>query len=98
MTLLARDPPISYIEATVHMMNRVVLTYVIVHYGCLVFTFCQSLYSPMPDKYRSGCSMPSIGLSTGSPMMEVEKGPKELKGFTVPEKEKQYELSSIPRD
>uniref|UniRef100_A0A0V1K250 Uncharacterized protein n=1 Tax=Trichinella nativa TaxID=6335 RepID=A0A0V1K250_9BILA len=27
---------------------------------------------------------PSIGLSTGSPMEELEKGPKELKGFTTP--------------
>jgi hypothetical protein len=33
---------------------------------------------PMPDKYRNGCLQPSIGLSTGSPMKELEKGPKEL--------------------
>jgi hypothetical protein len=26
---------------------------------------------PVPDKYRSGCSQPSIGLSTGSPMEEL---------------------------
>jgi hypothetical protein len=38
----------------------------------------------MPDKYRSGCSQPSIGLSTGSPVKELEKGPKELKGFYSP--------------
>jgi hypothetical protein len=37
-----------------------------------------------PEKYRSGCSEPSIGLSTGSPMKELEKGPKELKGFVAP--------------
>jgi hypothetical protein len=32
-------------------------------------------------KYRGGCSQTTIGLSTGSPMEELEKGPKELKGF-----------------
>jgi hypothetical protein len=35
----------------------------------------------MPGKYRSGCSQPSIGLSTGSPMKKLEKVPKELKRF-----------------
>jgi hypothetical protein len=39
---------------------------------------------PVPDKYRSGCLQPTIGLSTGSPMKELEKGPKELKGFAAP--------------
>jgi hypothetical protein len=39
---------------------------------------------PVPDKYRSGFSQPSIGLSTRSPMKELEKGPKELKGFAAP--------------
>jgi hypothetical protein len=39
---------------------------------------------PVPDKYRGGCSQPFIGLSTGSPMEEIEKGPKELKGFAAP--------------
>ena len=39
---------------------------------------------PVPDKYRSKGSQPSIGLSTGSPMEELEKGPKELKGFATP--------------
>jgi hypothetical protein len=37
---------------------------------------------PVPDK--SGCSQPSIGLSTGSPMKKLEKVPKELKGFAAP--------------
>jgi hypothetical protein len=46
---------------------------------------------PDPDKYRGGCSQPTIGLSTGSPMRELEKGPKELK------EEQQYELTSTPR-
>jgi hypothetical protein len=36
---------------------------------------------PVPDKYRSGCSQQTIGLSTGSPMKELEKEPKELKEF-----------------
>ena len=39
---------------------------------------------PVPDKYRSGCSQSSIGLSTGSPMKELEKGLKELEGFLIP--------------
>jgi hypothetical protein len=36
------------------------------------------------DKYRSEGSQPSIRLSIGSPMEEVEKGPKKLKGFSAP--------------
>jgi hypothetical protein len=39
---------------------------------------------PVPDKYRSGCLQPSIGWSTGSPMKELEKEPKELKVFATP--------------
>jgi hypothetical protein len=39
---------------------------------------------PEPDKYRSGCSQPSIGLNIGSPMKDLENGPKELKGFAAP--------------
>jgi hypothetical protein len=39
---------------------------------------------PVSGKYRSGSSQPSIGLRTGSPMKELEKGPKELKGFAAP--------------
>jgi hypothetical protein len=35
----------------------------------------------VPEKYRRRCSKPSIVLSTGSPMKELEKGPKELKGL-----------------
>jgi hypothetical protein len=38
----------------------------------------------VPKKYRSGCSQPSIVLSTGSPMEELENRHKELKGFEVP--------------
>jgi hypothetical protein len=39
---------------------------------------------PVPDKYRGGSSQPIIGLSTGSPMRELEKGPKEMKGLAAP--------------
>ena len=39
---------------------------------------------PEPDKYRGGCSQPSIELIMGSPMKELEKGPKKLKGFATP--------------
>jgi hypothetical protein len=34
---------------------------------------------PEPDKYRGRCLQPNIGLSTGSPMEDVEKGLKEMK-------------------
>ena len=43
---------------------------------------CEAM--PMPGKYRSGCSQPSTGRSTGSPMKELEKVPKELKEFAAP--------------
>jgi hypothetical protein len=39
---------------------------------------------PVPGKYRSGCSQSSIGQSTESPMKELEKVPKELKGSEAP--------------
>ena len=39
---------------------------------------------PVPDKYGGGCSQPTIGLSTGYPMEEVEKRPTELKGIAAP--------------
>jgi hypothetical protein len=38
----------------------------------------------MTDKYQSGCSQPSIVLSTEFTMKELEKGAKELKGFAAP--------------
>jgi hypothetical protein len=39
---------------------------------------------PEPDKTRSGCFQPTIGQSTGYPMEELEKGPKELKVLATP--------------
>jgi hypothetical protein len=36
---------------------------------------------PEPDKYRGEYLQPAIELSMGSPMEELEKGLKELKGF-----------------
>jgi hypothetical protein len=41
----------------------------------------------VPDKYRSECSQPSIGLSPDLPMKEPEKVPKELKGSEALQKE-----------
>jgi hypothetical protein len=35
---------------------------------------------PVPGKYLSGCSQSAIGWNTGSPVEELEKAPKELKG------------------
>ena len=37
-----------------------------------------------PDKYRGRSSQPAIGLSTGSPMEELEKELKEQKEFETP--------------
>jgi hypothetical protein len=39
---------------------------------------------PVPDKYRSGGSQPSTGQSMESPMKELEKVSKELKGSEAP--------------
>ena len=51
----------------------------------------------MHDKYRGGHIQPTIELSTGSPVEELEKGPKELKGFATSQEEQQYEPTSTPR-
>jgi hypothetical protein len=51
----------------------------------------------VPGKYRSGCSQSSIGWNTGSPMEELEKAPKELKGSATLYIEQQYELTSTHR-
>jgi hypothetical protein len=53
--------------------------------------------SPVPDKYRGGSSQPTIALSTGSPMKELEKLPKYPKGLASQYEEQQYELTSTPR-
>jgi hypothetical protein len=37
-----------------------------------------------PDKYSGRCSQPTIGLSMGSLMKELEKELKELRGFAAP--------------
>ena len=39
---------------------------------------------PEAEKYRGGYSEPTIGLIMGSPVEELEKGLKELKGVAVP--------------
>jgi hypothetical protein len=39
---------------------------------------------PEPDKYWDGWSQPTIALSAGSPMKELEKGLKEIKGIATP--------------
>jgi hypothetical protein len=38
---------------------------------------------PVPGKDRSGCSHSSIGWNTAPPVEELEKIPKELKGFAA---------------
>jgi hypothetical protein len=37
----------------------------------------------VPGKYRSECSQSSIGWNTGPPVEEIEKVPRELKGFAT---------------
>jgi hypothetical protein len=44
-------------------------------------------------KYRGLCSQPPLE----SPMEELEKGLKELKGFATPYVEQQYKLTRNPR-
>jgi hypothetical protein len=39
---------------------------------------------PEPDKYRSECSQPTIGLGSGLLIEELEKGLKKLRGFAAP--------------
>jgi hypothetical protein len=39
---------------------------------------------PESDKHRSGCSQPTIRLCKVTPMEELKKGLKELKGFVTP--------------
>ena len=39
---------------------------------------------PEPYKYRIGCSQPTVALSVGSSMEELEKWLKEQKGFATP--------------
>jgi hypothetical protein len=51
----------------------------------------------MPDKYNSGWSEPSIVRITGSPMKELDKIPKGLKGFATPCEKQHYELTSTPQ-
>jgi hypothetical protein len=48
----------------------------------------------VPDKYRDVWSQTTIELITGSPMEDLEKGPKELKGFAALKEEQQYDLIS----
>jgi hypothetical protein len=38
----------------------------------------------MPDIFIGGCSQPTIGLSTRSPIEELEKGQKEPKELAAP--------------
>ena len=50
----------------------------------------------MPDKYRIRCSQSTIGLNTVSRMEELEKVPRELKGFATSQEEQQYETMCTP--
>jgi hypothetical protein len=38
---------------------------------------------PEPDKHGVGCSQPTIGLTTWTPMEELEEGLKELRGLSA---------------
>jgi hypothetical protein len=39
---------------------------------------------PEPEKHRGECSQPTIGLNPRLPMVELEKGLNEVKGFVSP--------------
>jgi hypothetical protein len=51
----------------------------------------------VPGKFRSGCSLSSIGWNTRHLMRALEKVPKDLKGSATLWEEQQYELTSTPR-
>jgi hypothetical protein len=55
---------------------------------------CETMLGP--GKHRSGCSQSAIEWTTGPPMEELEKVPKELKGFATLWVEQQYELTNTP--
>ena len=66
---------------------------------CYIFNWC--LLRGSARACRGGCSQPTIGLSTGSPMEELEKGLKELKGFVTHGKNNninQPDFPRVPRD
>jgi hypothetical protein len=49
-----------------------------------------------PDKYRGRCFQPTIGLSTASPMEELEKGMNEVKGFANRRKNNNINQPDLP--
>ena len=51
---------------------------------------------PEPDKYKGRCSQPTIGLSIGSPIEELEKGLKELKGVATHRKNNNLNQPDAP--
>ena len=54
--------------------------------ACWLEPYMSISWEALPElgKYRGGCSQPTIGLNTRSPMEELEKELKELKGFAAP--------------
>ena len=50
---------------------------------------------PEPDEYRGRGLQPTVGLSNGSQMEELEKGLKEVKGFATLS-ERQYQQPDSP--
>jgi hypothetical protein len=50
---------------------------------CAVVNAASYVASYVHIKYRGGCSQPTIVLSSVSPVEELEKVPKELKGFVA---------------
>jgi hypothetical protein len=69
-------------KAVMNIVEHVSLLYAGASSGYMPRSGIEAL--PVPDKYRNGCSQPSIGPNTGSTMKELEKVPKELKGFVSP--------------
>jgi hypothetical protein len=51
---------------------------------------------PKSDKYKGRCLLPTTGLSTESPVRELEKGLKELKGFQTHRKNNNINQADPP--
>jgi hypothetical protein len=51
---------------------------------------------PEPDKYRGRSFNPTFGLSTESPIEELEMGLKKLRVFAAPCREQQWQMARLP--
>ena len=73
-TAISRDPPHNQLPNA----DTIAYTSKILLKDPDVAVSCETM--PGPSKHRSECSQSAIGWITGTPMEELEKVPKELKG------------------